>query len=121
MIAACKDDKVIPQQLQGTYKGSFRSVNTASMTDRAGLLNGSAEIVISGNNYQGGCAAVQQSKGGYVVAGNEITFTDSLMHTADFNWSLLLNGTFKQSNKGDSLVWTKTLGTYNYIYTLKKQ
>ncbi|QEC75706.1 hypothetical protein [Mucilaginibacter ginsenosidivorax] len=121
IIAACKDDKITPQQLQGTYKGSFRSLNTASMTDRSGLLNGSAEIAISGNTYQGGSTAAQQSRGSYVISGNEIIFTDSLAHTADFNWSLLLNGAFKQSTKGDSLVWTKTLGTYNFIYTLKKQ
>ncbi|WP_184545999.1 hypothetical protein [Mucilaginibacter sp. FT3.2] len=121
IIASCKNDKIVPQQLQGTYKGSFKSLNTASANDRSGLLGGSAQVVISGNNYMGGSSAVQQSRGSYVITGNNIIFTDSLAHTADFNWSLLLSGTFKQSTKGDSLVWTKTLGTYNYIYTLKKQ
>jgi hypothetical protein len=121
MIADCKDGKVTPQQLQGTYKGSFESLNIASASDRSGLLGGSAEVVIRGNNYQGGSTVVQQSRGSYVIKDNEITFTDSLVHTANFNWSLLLSGTFKQSTKGDSLVWTKTLGNFNFIFTLKKQ
>jgi hypothetical protein len=121
VIAGCKNENVTPQQLQGTYKGSFASVNTASASDRSGLLGGSAQVVISGSNYQGGSTAAQQSRGSYVIENNDIIFTDSLAHTADFNWALLLNGTFKQSTKGDSLVWTKTLGTYNYIFTLKKQ
>ncbi|GAA3970807.1 hypothetical protein [Mucilaginibacter dorajii] len=121
VIAGCKNEKVTPQQLQGTYKGSFASVNTASASDRSGLLGGSAQVVISGNNYQGGSTAVQQSRGSYVIKDNAITFTDSLVHTANFNWSLLLSGTFKQSTKGDSVVWTKTLGTFNFIFTLKKQ
>lgn len=121
IIASCKNDKVTPQQLQGTYKGSFKSLNTASLNDRSGLLGGSAEVVIGSNTYMGGSSAVQQSRGSYLITGSNITFTDSLAHTANFNWSLLLSGTFKQSTKGDSVVWTKTLGTYNFIYTLKKQ
>ncbi|MDN3550930.1 hypothetical protein [Mucilaginibacter aquaedulcis] len=115
-LVACKKDKAKPVGLSGTYSGKLYSTSP-------GVTQANAQLVISNRNYT---AAVDipfggGSRGTYMVNGNEITFTDSLVHTANFDWGLLLNGKYTSTTKGDSLILVKTSNNYNYTYRLKKQ
>ncbi|WP_276483330.1 hypothetical protein [Paraflavitalea pollutisoli] len=49
-----------------------------------------------------------------------INFIDSSHYTADFDWSLILQGKYQASREGDSIVLTKVYGTQQKdIYKLK--
>lgn len=117
-FTGCQKSTVTPVQLQGTYKGSLKSIANGNT---AQLLSSSVAVTISGNLYQSTLQGPASSKGSFRISNNELIFTDSLAHTANFNWNELLNGTYTQGTIADSLVWTKTLGTFKYVYTLKKQ
>ena len=117
-FTACTKNKVtpLPQKLDGTYTGAF----TATGTD---AINTTAHVVIAGRTYQGSLNTTfgVLSRGSYIVNNNQITFTDSTVHTANFNWGLLLNGTYSSTIKGDSLILVKKGSGFNYVYRLKKQ
>ncbi|SDS56968.1 hypothetical protein SAMN05216490_1396 [Mucilaginibacter mallensis] len=61
------------------------------------------------------------SKGVYTLSGNKIALTDSLVHTANFDWNLILVGSYSYNVNADSLIITKTSGTNTYTYKLKRQ
>jgi hypothetical protein len=116
-FTACSKNEAtpLPQKLDGTYTGTFTCSG-------AGSINTTAHVTISGKTYQGSLNTTfgVLSRGSYVVNNsNQITFTDSTVHTANFNWGLLLNGTYSSTTKGDSLILVKK-GT-DYTYRLKKQ
>ncbi|MBB6108433.1 hypothetical protein [Mucilaginibacter lappiensis] len=117
-FTACTKDKATapPQKLDGTYTGAF----TSSSTD---ATNATAKVVISGKTYQAtlNTAFGVSSKGSYATGNNQIAFTDSTVHTANFDWGLLLNGTYTSTTKGDSLILVKKGAGFNYTYRLKKQ
>ena len=115
-VTACNKDNTTPVKLEGTYTGKFTSTSVNANT-------GAVKVKISGKTFQATLNTFMslESRGSYAISNNQITFQDSLAHTANFDWGLLLNGTYKQSTKGDSIVWTKTSGSNKYTYILKKQ
>lgn len=118
-FTACTKDKASapPKKLDGTYTGAF----TSSGPD---AIKTTANVVISGKTYQGSLNTTfgVLSKGSYVVNNdNQVTFTDSTIHTANFNWGLLLNGSYTSTIKGDSLILVKKGAGFSYTYRLKKQ
>lgn len=115
-LAACKREKVTPVNLKGTYTGKLYSTNT-------GIAETDAQLVIADKTYT---ASINthfhaNSYGSYVVNDNEISFTDSLAHTADFDLDLVLAGKYTSTTKGDSLILVKKGNMYNYTYRFKKQ
>jgi major membrane immunogen (membrane-anchored lipoprotein) len=115
-LAACNKDNATPVKLEGTYAGTF----TSSSVNAA---NGTVKVVISGKTYQATLNTFMTigSRGSYTVNNNQLTFQDSLVHTANFDWGLLLNGTYIQTTKDDSLILEKRGNGYSYVYRLKKQ
>ena len=117
-FTACSKNEAtpLPQKLDGTYTGAFTSTSV-------GATNATAKVVITGKTYQAtlNTAFGVSSKGSYVTSNNQIAFTDSTVHTANFDWGLLLNGTYSSTTKGDSLILVKKGTGYNYTYRLKKQ
>jgi len=117
-FTACTKNKVTPlsKKLDGSYTGAFTSSGPGS-------INTTANVIISGKTYQGSLNTTfgVLSRGSYVVNNNQITFTDSIVHTANFNWGLLLNGVYTATTKGDSLILVKKGTGYNYTYRLKRQ
>jgi len=121
IISACKKDAattVTPEKLQGNYTGWVVSdgIETVSIV-------GNVSVQISGGNYQSAFTSSSfpagSSKGSFTVNNNQVVFVDSLAHTANFNWGVLLNGTYATQFKGDSLILNKSDGSYSY--RLKKQ
>jgi len=117
VLFSCKKDR---QDLtSGTYKGTFK-VNYTS-----GTQQGSVTLTIAGDQYEcsedtdhvpgGGAGTFSQEK-------KLIVFTDQEVHTADFDWNLVLNGTYGYTFDGKhlKLVNDKVTGAY-YEYDLEKQ
>ena len=116
-FTACTKNKVtpLPEKLDGTYTGAFTSSGPGS-------INTTANVIIAGKTYQGSLNTTfgVLSRGSYVVNNDQITFTDSTVHTANFNWGLLLSGTYTATAKGDDSLILVKKGT-DYTYRLKKQ
>lgn len=120
LLFACKKDDT--KDFNGNYSGTFRTLVNGKlvMSDFDVSLQSKQFKVTKGDKK--GSGSYQSSKV------NELSFTDQNMWTADFNWNVLLNGSYTTEIKGDSLILTKNppsgplaLPEYNYYqYRLKR-
>lgn len=117
VLFSCKKDR---QDLtNGTYKGTFKVSYTS------GSNEGPVTLVISDGTYEcsedadhipgGGSGTFTQEK-------KTIVFDDENVHTADFDWNLILNGIYGYTFDGKhlKLVNDRVTGAY-YEYDLEKQ
>ncbi len=105
--------------LSGAYDGRFEFESAAAES-----LGGPVTIKFAGADYNSTSNPDYLPAGGqgkFQINGNQASFTDSLMRTANFDGNLVLNGTYSVSTKADSLVLRKVLETGTYTYTVKKQ
>ena len=114
-LTACKKGNTVPR-LEGTYTGTL----TSSSID---ATSGAVKVIITANTYQATLNTFRtiESHGTYTINNSMITFKDSSIHTADFDWGLLLNGVYAKSQDGDVLTLSNIGKGYFYTYTLKKQ
>jgi hypothetical protein len=115
IATGCKKDSVTTQQLQGNYTGRL-----VSKDGQPGPTD--FNVQLSGGTYKASSTSgilPLGTKGSFTVNSNQVVFVDSLAHTANFNWGLLLNGSYTAQFKGDSLILVKSDGSY--AYRLKKQ
>ncbi len=105
----------------GRYEGNFyrfhhdNNYNTASVS-----------LIINDNKFGGSSDMARYPvicEGTYEVVGHEIVFVNTCgPWTADFDWSLILGGSFEISYKNDLLILTRTyeFGFYDR-YELRKK
>lgn len=115
-----KTDKKI-SVLTGIYSGTFYRHLLLSSLSPAG--SGSVTVTFSENNYT--CTANPNripagGSGNYQISNQEVQFKDTNIWTADFDWGLILNGTYTVERKSDSLILTKITSTTLYEYRLKR-
>lgn len=126
ILAACeKSDRAAEQPISapenGLYKGTFRRAHS----NNNGVIS-AVSLEFWGNGWTG-TSQVQKypalCSGSYARNGNnELSFENICAWTAEFDWTLILSGTYKLSMDRDSLVFTKSYnGGYHDIYKLKKQ
>ena len=116
VLTACeKEGAVAP--IDGTYAGTFSIVvnDKEQISDFEVVLNAKRFRTTKGVGGQGPFE---------VLSNNKIKFTDENFYTANFNWAILLSGTYTYEIKGDRLILNKILenpvkGNY-YQYKLKK-
>ena len=98
------------QNINGSYIGVFeRNGNTSNV-----------ELTLNNGQYNG-----QSTKdrfpalcnGNYTISGSSITFTNNCMWTADFDWTLILNGEWNYTISNNTLTLIKSNGDK---YTLTK-
>ena len=123
MVSNSSKDKtnlVTEQKLQGNYTGRVVGDGIETTT-----IIGNVSVQISGGNYQSTFTSSSfptgSSKGSFTIDNNQVIFVDSLAHTANFDWGVLLNGTYAAQFKGDSLILIKGDKLHSYAYKLKKQ
>ena len=107
----------------GTYKGIFELTNSDPTVDFM-PLKGDVSVTLSGKGYQSTANSNYAPAGGqgtYTAKRNEIVFTDTLFRTANFDWNLVLNGSYKVTRKADSVHLVKKIGYNSYTYKLAKQ
>jgi hypothetical protein len=60
--------------------------------------------------------------GTYTFSNNKITFNEQNFYTADFDWNLILSGTYNYSFNGKTLkISANKNGVGDYEYVLEKQ
>jgi hypothetical protein len=119
-ITSCKkndNNQVI--KLSGTYSGTFQrkvsgtgAVSNVSLSFSDGTWNGESQVV----KYPA------LNNGSFSVNGNKINFKNESVWTAEFDWSLILNGDYDIKISGNAVTITKTYGNgMTDIYKLVKQ
>jgi hypothetical protein len=101
--------------LNGTYSGTF-IVNYGS-----GIQEGPFQLEIKDNSYR--CSGNENrlpagGSGTFSFGQNEIVFQDENMWTADFDWNLILNGSYSLVQMDDTLSLTKKQGQAKYVYKI---
>lgn len=102
VLTACqKDENMSKEILDGTYTGSFQRIvysensesSEVTLTFTANRWNGTSTI----NKYPALCG------GTYLIEGDSIIFGNDCYWTAEFDWSLILQGAYKISMINDQL------------------
>ena len=120
LMGSCSKTLLQPNTVQGTYNGQFELVSTKSP---ANSTSASVTVNFTGTQYKSTANSNYIPAGGagkYSISKDSVTFQDDAMHTANFDWNLLLNGSYTYTSKGDSLILSKKLGGQIYMYKLKK-
>jgi len=100
---------VLTPELNGTYTGTFQRFS--------GETAGEISIVEMNfdNGTWGGTSTIQKypalCAGEYTLGSGEITFTNGCFWTAEFDWTLILSGTFKFRKTQTNMTFEKTMGT----------
>ena len=102
LLCACSDLALDPSSLDGTYRGIF------TITHGNGLVEtGSVTFIFSGDRYS--CMPEKQylppsGAGCFQLIGRTMKLMDTVAHTAEFDWTLILNGAFSFTYDGVHLV-----------------
>ena len=117
LLSACKkeneeNDARIPN---GVYAGTF---------SRTGMATVHVNIEFEANTFEGQSDTDKYPAichGTYNISDNRVIFTDLCTWTADFDWSLILNGTYDISFREDGVIRIRrTTGTLTDEYLLQK-
>ena len=116
IAVSCKKTVVIPN---GIYSGTFQR-----LTDTGGQVS-NVTMRFSFHNWAGQ-SDVQKypalCNGTYKENSDSITFVNVCFWTADFDWSLILNGNYKINLTGSELELTRSYnGLYTDVYKLTRQ
>jgi hypothetical protein len=84
----------------GTYAGTF------TVTYSSGVQSNNVVLEISGGKYN--CSGNTNripagGAGSFVLENNKLKFTDEQVWTADFDWNLILNGSYNYTFDGQQL------------------
>lgn len=118
-LSACNSvDNEFPNLLEGRFIGTFER------TDK-GISQGIAEVsLILEDNRFGGSGGPNRyptiCQGTFALSRNTITFTNTCFFTADFDWSLILGGTYQISQEGEELVFRRSMGDLIDTYRLRR-
>jgi|TARA_B110000908_G_C10195397_1_gene422641 hypothetical protein len=105
------DDDNLHINLNGTYIGTFERngvISNVELDLAENIFTGSSEIT----KYPAICS------GNYSNTSNEITFSNLCVWTAEFDWTLILNGRWTFNLNGENMTLVKSNGDK---YTLTKQ
>ncbi|MDQ7948369.1 MAG: hypothetical protein REI78_12210 [Pedobacter sp.] len=115
-ITACKKENNAIT-FSGNYQGQQIIYSNHSLETHE------SEINLSSPNFSV-LKGIKKGSGTFAVTNKmEVVFTDTNVWTADFNWHILLNGSYKYEALGDSLILTKYIGENKenyYQYRLKR-
>lgn len=99
---------------EGMYIGIFH---------RTGMDTAAVTLTLDGNNYNGQSDMPKYPgicHGSYEFDDNTIRFTDSCSWTANFDWTLILNGSYSLSRNNNEFRFSRTNGNVTDEYILKK-
>ena len=100
---SCLDEDEISFFIEGDYSGTF---------ERNGE-QGKVEITFSNGTFEGISEKVKfpaLCKGTYTLTPKEITFQNECPWTAEFDWTLILNGKWEYEQNANELVLENELG-----------
>ncbi len=109
LFTASCSDKINLTLLDGNYTGSF--YYTGPGETKTVISKETISVSLSGSEYTSTGEASRIPAGGAgefnLVDKEEVQFNDKHVWTADFDWNLILNGSFIYELKNDSLILTR--------------
>ena len=112
LFGSCNENAepiILSQELEGTYSGTFQRFSGETADEIAlvelNLVNGNWEGTSSKQKYPALC------NGTYKIENQEITFSNACFWTAEFDWTLILSGTYKLEQSQYRLKFERILGT----------
>lgn len=118
ILASCKKDNESDsaRPIDGGYSGTFT---------RTGMDTARVTLSLGENLYEGQSNTERYPaicRGSFELSQNVIVFADSCTWTANFDWTLILNGTYNISFLNDNgiRIW-RTNGDITDEYLLKRQ
>lgn len=111
LLSCNKKNDNIEANINGNYIGIFQRNGKSSKVEvsfKNGMFNGQSELA----KFPALC------EGTYTSSGNTITFINSCVWTAEFDWTLIISGDWKVSLDDNVLIMTRSNGDK---YTFKKQ
>lgn len=120
LAGACDDDDNRPEFVQGTYTGHFQRSTPTGDWMVANVTLELGDHSFSGESDHARYPAI--CNGTYTTEGNNITFVNKCVWTADFDWTLILDGTFEIRTGGGQVILIKKYNEHEFDqYTLTKQ
>jgi hypothetical protein len=121
-LASCRKTCDPGKMISGTYAGKFirwlgktGPSSNVKITFNGSDFNGSSDSL----NYPAIC------NGSFLTFGSDsIRFANQCAFPADFDWTLILNGSYKLILSGDSLYIRRVIGDFVYeedVYSLARQ
>lgn len=118
-LAACNDiEDVDPALLQGQFTGTFERI-----VDGQSLGVASISLLLEGNSFSGSGGPNRYPvicNGIFTVSGNRVSFANACFFTADFDWSLILNGTWQINQQGGELILRRSADSLVEVYRLQR-
>ncbi len=118
LLAACSDSEK-PATFEGTYQGVFYRVR-----DNVKGESSNVTLNFSNGHYTGTSSITKYPalcEGTFAPAEEQVNFTNTCMWTAEFDWTLILDGTFKITHTDTELILSKEIDPQNGdYYVLKK-
>ncbi|MGY6521462.1 MAG: hypothetical protein ACXIUD_07030 [Mongoliitalea sp.] len=118
-LAACNEKQdVDPALLQGQFTGTFERI-----VDGQSLGVASIGLLLEGNSFSGSGGPNRYPvicNGTFSVSENRITFENACFFTADFDWSLILSGTFRLSRVGGEYILQRSNDNLVDTYRLRR-
>ena len=109
-LTGCQDNPTTSDsvQIEGEYNGTF-TITYHVGTDSARTETGAVEFSFDDGRYDvdGEQRYLPPRGGGKYTIGSSINLTDRELHTAEFDWSLILNGSFDYEMKENTLTMTQ--------------
>ena len=116
-----KEEEAAAALPDGTYTGTFtRTNNVADETPKVAKVT----LVVKGNTFSGSSDTPYYpaiGSGSYKINGAEATFEDENFWTANFDWTLILKGTFSLQNTNGAITLTRLQGNQTDVYQLTRQ
>jgi hypothetical protein len=102
ILSACSDLVLEPSGLDGTFSGTFTIINNKGITE-----TGTVTFTFNGDRYSctPGRPYFPPSGAGFLaIRGQTLILKDTVPHTAEFDWTLILSGSFSFAYDGLHLV-----------------
>ncbi|MDJ0646387.1 MAG: hypothetical protein QNJ57_10435 [Flavobacteriaceae bacterium] len=120
LFVGCNEDDNVPTlDLNGSYNGTF----TVEYNDGR-VFSNPVVVEFNGENFSSSTGIDRFPAGGngkFEIQGRSVKFVDENIWTADFDWNLILNGTYIYTSYGNDLVLSADKnGLGIYKYELKK-
>lgn len=117
ILGACKknNENDLPRRIDGSYSGTF---------NRTGMDTADVKLSFGENLYEGQSDMEKYPaicRGSFNLSQNLIVFADSCTWTANFDWTLILNGTYNISfQDNDAIRIWRTNGNITDEYLLRR-
>ena len=105
--------------IDGTYSGTFYRITNGAKEQTSNVT-----LTFSNNQYSGTSSMVKYPalcSGTFTETPQAMTFANTCMWTAEFDWTLILNGEFKVIRKDDELILAKEYNADNGDYYILKK